>query len=227
MSSNKTFALSLAVILFFVPLFVQADSAYPIYNPQISVKGEAAKYLNGIEIRNADDTLPNPDTSLEFRSSTVIRLNLGLGDPMAKSITLQPHSSGTKFKVEQQYETSVTIMDEGPHLDLIDWEHHTSKWEEVENRNGLTFLSKEISSTEYPIVAQTQIVEAVKAKSEEWSNQGFDGGKRWIDLAKKCKGPNEYPCGVSVSKVTLRVMVIESGKWKHIQNIELKIPMGC
>ena len=30
--------------------------------------------------------------------------------------------------IEQRYETSVTIMGEGPHCDLIDWKHYDSEW---------------------------------------------------------------------------------------------------
>jgi hypothetical protein len=224
---KKTFALPLTVLLLQVSVLLHADSPEPAFNPQVSVQGEAANYLHGIEIRNADGSIPDSETTIESPSPTVIRLNLGLGDPMTKSIALHPRINGREFRVEQRYETSLTLMNEGPHMDLLDWKHYISEWEEVESRNGLTFLSKEVLSDEFPAVTQAEIIMAVRAESEKWSKQGFDEVERWIDLARQCTGPTTYPCGVSVSKITLRIRVKESGSWKDIQTIELQIPMGC
>jgi len=216
-----------AVILLQVPVLLHADSPEPVFNPQVSVQGEAANYLHGIEIRNADGSIPDPETTIEFPSPTVTRLKLGLGDPLAKAVTLQPRIDGREFRVEQRYETSLTLMNEGPHMDLLDWKHYISEWEEVESSNGLTFVLKEVSSAEFPAVTPAEIIEAVRAESEKWSKQGYDVGERWIDLARQCKGPTTYPCGVSVSKITLRIRVKESDSWKDIQTIEFRIPMGC
>ena len=227
MSLNKSFALSSAALLLLLPMFVQADSPNPVFNPRVPVKGEAAVYLHGIEIRNADGTLSDAETTIAFPSSSVIRLDLGLGDSTAKSITLQPKTEGRQFRVEQRYETSLTLMNEGPHMDLVDWKHYISQWQVAEKRSGLTFLSKEVSSDRFPKVTQTEIIEAARAQSKKWASRGYDAGERWVGLARQCKGPNEYPCGVSVSKVILRIMVREAGAWKEIQNIELIIPMGC
>ena len=224
---KRAFALPLTVLLFQVPVLLHADSPEPVFDPQVSVQGEAANYLHGIEIRNADGSIPYSETTIEFPSPTVIRLNLGLGDPMTKSITLQPRIDGREFKVEQRYETSLTLMNEGPHMDLLDWKHYISEWEEVESRDGLTFLSKEVSSDEFPTVTSAKIIGAVRAESAKWSKQGYDVGERWIDLARQCPGPTTYPCGVSVSKITLRIRVKEPDLWKDILTIELQIPMGC
>jgi len=224
---KRAFALSLALFVFLLAVLLRADPPEPAFNPQISVRGEALNYLDGIEIRNADGSIPNSETTIEFPSPTLIRLNLGLGDPMTKSITLQPRIAGKEFKVEQRYETSLTLMNEGPHMDLLDWKHFISDWKEVESRNGLTFLSREVSSDEFPVVTKAEIIEAVRMESEKWSQKGFDEGERWIDLARQCKGPTIYPCGVSVSKVALRIRVKEADSWKDIQTIELQIPMGC
>lgn len=191
--SEKAFAQSLTVLLFQLPVLLHADPPEPVLSPQIAVRGEALHYLDGIEIRNADGSIPNSETTIEFPSPTLIRLNLGLGDPMTKSITLQPRIAGKEFKVEQRYETSLTLMNEGPHMDLLDWKHFISDWKEVESRNGLTFLSREVSSDEFPVVTQAEIIEAVKVQSENWSEKGFDEAERWIDLARQCTGPTTYP----------------------------------
>ena len=70
------------------------------------------------------------------------------------------------FKIEQRYETSLTIMNEGPHIDLLDWKHYISERKELETGDGLTFLSKEVSSEEFPEVSQTEIVKTVRKEAE-------------------------------------------------------------
>jgi hypothetical protein len=204
---------------------VQADPLVSALSPAIPMSGEAAKYLKGIEIRNADGDLPDSETTVVSVSPSLVLVNLGLGDAMAKAIMLYPAVPGTRFKVEQRYETSLTVMDEGPHLDLLDWKHHVSEWEEVPSRDGVTFVSKEIVADEFPSVTRAEIVQAVAAELKKWG-QNFDG-ERWIGLAETCSGPRAGACNVSVSKIMLRVRVMETGGWKDVQTIEIAVPMGC
>jgi len=224
---SKAFAILMLVILSQIPVAIHANSREPIFNSHIKIKGEAARYLDEIEIRNADGSLPDSDTIVELIPPAGIRLNLGLGDSMTKIITLKPLNGEVQFRIEQRYETSLTLMNEGPHMDLLDWKHYISDWNKVEARNNLTFLVKEMSSEKFPKVTQAEIINAVKAESDKWSKRGFDEQEQWISLAKRCKGPTTYPCGVSISKIILQIKVWESNKWKSIQTMEIQIPMGC
>ncbi len=219
--------------LFLALLFLQSSSIWgidvpPAFNPRLSVKGEAAKYLQEIEIRNIDGSVPDFDTTLEVSVDGLIRVHLGLGNTTAKKITLKPASqSSLEFRVEQQYETSLTLMDEGPHMDLLDWKHHLSGWSELEKTGDLEFLSNAVASDEFPQVNQADIIEAVRAETKRWSVQGFDQGDRWIDMAKQCQSSTTSPCGVSVSKIRIKIKVKDAGEWRDIQTIEIHVPMGC
>jgi hypothetical protein len=59
------------------------------------------------------------------------------------------------------------------------------------------------------------------------ANDGYDPGDRWLAVAKECKAPDAYPCGISVSKVFLRIMVNIAAQWQQIMLIEFIVPMGC
>jgi hypothetical protein len=230
MSFWKTlsFLTALVAVCFFPAPALHSDSPGQTSNLQIKTKGNAAKYLQEIEVFNADGAAFDFENTLDFPVDDLIRINLGLGESMSKVITLKRHPGITaEFRVEQQYETSVTIMDEGPHMDLLDWKDHVSEWEPLETRARDSFVSTEVRSEEFPKVSRTELMAAVDAESKRRAGKGHDQGDRWVQLANRCENVTNDPCGVSVSKVRLRLRVKENGAWRDIQTIELKVPMGC
>jgi hypothetical protein len=48
-------------------------------------------------------------------------------------------AEGKDFRIQAQYQTSLTISDEGPHLDLLDWKHYESEWSDLEQLGNLKF----------------------------------------------------------------------------------------
>lgn len=54
-----------------------------------------------------------------------------------------------------------------------------------------------------------------------------EGGAKLGKYVSKAKGPNDYPCGVGVSKIRFRIKVKEGIKERVIQKIEFLVPMGC
>src|SRR5688572_20552919 len=64
-----------------------------------------------------------------------IAVDVELGDTIfGQAIVLVPRN-GTEqknFRIQAQYETSLTILNEGPHLDLLDWKHFRSEWSDLE-----------------------------------------------------------------------------------------------
>src|SRR5688572_31178406 len=65
---------------------------------------------------------------------TAVITDLELGDSVEGAILelVSEPSNLASFSVQVQYETSVTIMNEGPHLDLVEWKHYTSEWRNIE-----------------------------------------------------------------------------------------------
>ncbi|MGB3104133.1 hypothetical protein [Sphingobacterium siyangense] len=125
------------------------------------------------------------------------------------------------LKVEQRYETSVTIMNEGPHCDLTDWKHFDSDWKSLkQNRNGL-FFSEEYTDQDYrafPSVSMDELRQKVKERC----------GEEWFKLLAKVKSPTEYPSAVSISRYFLRITCRRKDNGKELTKfIIIKTPMGC
>ena len=155
------------------------------------------------------------------RKST-FNFDLELGESIENQlIVLQPFPNDAReFKVEQQFETSMAIGDEGPHVDLINWKHYTSDWKEIENvgeNRFRTFRVSEADTQRFP-AATSQEIHRVVLK---------EGGKRWGDLARQCKTPFDPPCYVGLSRISFRISAYEDGNWNEIHRINFSIPLGC
>jgi hypothetical protein len=151
----------------------------------------------------------------QFKNSE-IKYELELGESYAGVMKVSgldnPH-------MELTYQTSLTIMDEGPHLDLVDWKHFTSGLRSVSKKENGDFHIGELDGSDiskFPFVTQKELVDYVAIKS-----------KRWFEVVKKCKGPNIYPCGVSLSKVQLHIYEKTKEAKEKIGIVTLKVPMGC
>lgn len=177
-------------------------------------------YLKAIEIINHNREYPITARMIEDLSTNPVGVDLDLGESIEDQIIfLHTHpGESVEFRVEQQFETSVTIMDEGPHVDLVDWKHYTSAWEELKMIGRNEFLTSKISGSEsskFPHVTGKEISAAIK-EDEKWSQ-----------LARTCKSAQDYPCAVSVNKIRFRIAVRDGDQWKIIKQVEFNVPMGC
>jgi hypothetical protein len=194
----------------------------------IMVQGDASEYLDAIEVLGPDNSPLSENTKISYYADDRIVLDFDLSETPEKMIVLHPRPEGSYvFHIEWGYETSVSIMDSGPHMDLRNWKHHLSEWQELEEVGLNSFVCPEVASSEFPDVSNTAIVEAVREETGDWAQRGYDPGDRWIRLAEQCASPNEYPCGVSISRISLKISVDGSGRRKEILNVDFLIPMGC
>jgi hypothetical protein len=148
-------------------------------------------------------------------------LDLTLGESIERQLIIIHSPVEQTFKVEMQYETSMALGDEGPHLDLVHWKHHTSPWQTIQPTAANAFPVPEIPEAEltrFPNVTTNDIVAAVR-------NSGAE--KRWLDLARTCIGPNNGPCYVSTSRISFRISVKQNDAWKLAHTLNFSIPMGC
>ena len=209
---NKSAALLMAAI-FLLP--VSAASA------------QRATYLRAIEVfidGVSEEGQAGAGTPKRFTNLTPGRIvvDLELGESIeGQEIVLRPRpGSSAEFMVEQRVETSLTVMAEGPHLDLRDWKHYYSPWRRLasagDNRFRIHPVS-EVESAKFPEVSPAEIRAAVRRA----------GGVEWAKMVRDIKGPRDYPSGVSVSKISLRVSVREGGKWRVINTLDFIVPMGC
>jgi hypothetical protein len=127
----------------------------------------------------------------------------------------------TGLSIEQRYETSVTIMDEGPHCDLTDWKHSYSDWKQLEKNGHGQFICNKYPPGETDIFPEVSIDE-LKQKVKEHC------GDEWSKHVEKIQKVTEYPSGVGISRQYLKV----TGKRKDNEQTVIKViiietPMGC
>ena len=187
---------------------------------------DAAPCLASVEIRAAEPVAPGrvQYPGLELRgprpAERIVDLDLGESVEGYRLSLLTPPGCATEHRVQWQFETSVTVMDEGPHVDLLDWKHHTAPWVDIEphgpGRYRLPTLSEE-QRTSFPPVSVSELIEAVRA----------EGGDRWAEMVAEVKGPNDYPSGVGLSTYRVRVLARDAAGWVPLYSVVFRYPMGC
>ena len=124
------------------------------------------------------------------------------------------------LNIEQCYETSLTIMNEGPHRDLTEWKHFTSDWKTLKQENGkflcLSYSEKE--TEKFPEIS----IEEVKAEVK------VECGEKWAKHIENVTSVTEYPCGVGISRYFLRITgKLKTNGTKISKLIIIESLMGC
>ena len=156
---------------------------------------------------------------------------LELGDELEGTIlSLSTTASPDTHRVSVQFETSMAISDEGPHIDLLDWKHCVSEWKflprmQGENHYRLPGPSEAEASCFPPVTAQ-EIEAAVLAALRDYS---FEETRvqRWLALARGVSVPGEGPSYIGVSKVRLRIEQYADDEWVEVTSVEFTSPLGC
>jgi hypothetical protein len=187
---------------------IDADTIALIEFKEISI------FINRLKIYDEDNIISTNGTD-----SVVI--NAELGEKFEGQIISYKSEILTDIIIEQRYQTSVTIMKEGPHCDLTDWKHFYSDWKRLEPTSDGQYISDSYSEKEQKIFPNISIEDLKK----EVKNQC---GEDWFQLVDSIKNPNDYPSGVSISRYYLKV----TGKNTFTNSIVTKIivienQMGC
>jgi hypothetical protein len=177
--------------------------------------------LNDLEIKFNDVRifLKESDKSSTYKDTAELYLDLG---ETIQGQTFEIVNSGlSDIKVEQQYETSLSISDVGSHLDLFDWKHHTSDWIELTPVDKDKYITMSYSTTDqekFPDFTEKELIEyLISINLQEWANLikipslGDESKHRWIGL----------------SRVTIRVSGFDKNNNWVTRYINIEIPMGC
>lgn len=125
-----------------------------------------------------------------------------------------------RIEVFQSYETSLSINAEGPHCDLENWKHYTSKWTKVKPSKGvyqmINYPYVEGAKEKFPKVSMEEVRKAVSKHCDE----------NWAKLIKNTKSIYEFPCLVTKSKITIKIVAYR-GNEKSVKKINFWVPMGC
>lgn len=177
----------------------------------------------------------NPQTSMtiDVKGKNEVTKILDLGDEWSGILELIGLSQEDKVRVFVTVETSMCILDEGPHVDLLDWKHYRSQSTELLREKPATtgttssaphryaFSRSVFLEHAFPFTSKTEFLSKVRA-----ATKNSEKAKIWNDLAKKCEAPQSYPCSVSVSTVWLKVFPGESYQGKPLVDVVLHVPMG-
>jgi len=168
-----------------------------------------------------DVTIWGDSEKLDNVSSDSLLLYLDLGETVQDLKIKIGDSELTQLRIFQQYETSLSITNEGPHLDLLKWKHFTSDWKEINKLEQNTFKSLSYTDNEeelFPKFTEGELIEYLRFK-------GYDG---YADLIKNPKYPNgEKHWWIGLSIVRFKILGIDSEKNEMVKLIEFEIPMGC
>lgn len=168
--------------------------------------------------------------SLEFYLDTTNKT----GDTVLFDLELGSSLGSRYFKVEtlfdscsiivlQQFETSLTIQNEGPHCDLTDWKHYYSEPDTlslIDSSGVYQFKNNYEDSTRsnFPDVKMKEVLKAIKENCDE----------EWMNLVKESENVNSYPLSVSISKEIIKILVIdEAGEIIQEKILIFMVPMGC
>ncbi len=150
---------------------------------------------------------------------------LELGDELGE-IRLDENAD---YRIHQETQTSVSIMDEGPHLDLTDWVHGVQETQmRMSIKKNVFLFNPNYKSIVFPEVTNEELLAAVSsAKAFKDSKESDAAKKRWITLAKTCKDVNSYPCGVAPSLYRFKISKKIGEEWYLVGTLDVIPPMGC
>jgi hypothetical protein len=146
-------------------------------------------------------------------------VDIELGETLEGSIINVTNSQLSNLKVEMRFETSITIMNEGPHCDLVNWKHYTSDWSELLNEGSNLFRATSYSTQDWKRFPEVNIEEILEAVKEQCPG--------WEELVRTIKTPNDYPSSVGVSRYFLRISGTDKAGKQVTRVITFNVPMGC
>jgi len=224
---------------------------YYLSRPKCSSQPVPVVQVQPVEVRHEDRaSTVEIETPVEAPASTdfsvVIKTDLGDGEPGSHTVKLSKNpvvvddfdvpedvdgqeisivggDKAAQFRIFERYRTSMTVMGEGPHLDLVDWRHFDSEWIELDQlaqRKFRTLATEQMDASKFPPTTQAELISAVRKRaSADWPTA--------LELAKTCRSPHHEPCSVGVSSVYFRVEKQVGDRWITVGVVEVLIPMGC
>lgn len=163
----------------------------------------------------------NEDNKIAGIQTDTVAVYAELGETIEGQLITILNDQLTDLTVEQRYETSVTIMHDGPHCDLTDWKHFCSDWKQLQKNNRGQFICDKYSEKEdekFPEISIDDLKQEVKEQC----------GDMWFEFVENIKTPNEYPSSVNISRYYLRITAQRKDNGQTVTKlIIIEMPMGC
>ena len=155
-----------------------------------------------------------------FTTDTII-FYISVGEMLSGQTMTITSTDFTDFSVEERFETSVTVTNEGPHCDLTEWKHYLSEWKSLKKDQSGKFITEIYAGKEtskFPVVEMKDLTKVAIEKC----------GEHWSEPLRNATSPKEYPCSVGISRYFLRITGQRADNGEPvIRTVILEQPMGC
>lgn len=142
------------------------------------------------------------------------------GTPDSLTLEFIDALPGPEVKVQWRTETSLSVQDEGAHLDLLNWRHGQSQWQNAARHGDRAFRFRPLEKTDAPFPPST--MEEVRSEVAQHGDP-----ERWLSVLRHAHTLDERPLYIGVSKISLRIQVKRNGSWVTWQQLNMALPLGC
>jgi glucan-binding YG repeat protein len=219
-------------------IYIDTTKKESVYIDTSNVATEKIETINKTKNEVLEDTITNinfkelavsinrlivfdKDKELNKTQKDTVYLYSELGETIEGQTLSVSTDKLTNLTIEQRYETSVTIIGEGPHCDLIDWKHYNSEWKMLKSNKVGQFICDSYSEKDWEKFPKIQISE-LKTRVKKHCEEGF------YNLILKIKSPTEYPSGVGVSRYFLRLTGQRKDNGQTVTKLIIfEVAMGC
>jgi hypothetical protein len=211
----------------YVEVSVQQDTVENIQEQKIQqtrINLDSSKItqiqIAGIEVGLYDVEFWNSEEEFISTKNDTCHVQPDLGSTVQGKFVLVNSSVFENITIEQQYETSMTVMNEGPHLDLLNWKHYTSDWVELKKVDENIYKSIKYSNNDYssfPDFTEDELYEYI-------NSIGFP---KWANLVKNPTFQDGSHYTPGISSIRFRITGIDEKGEQITKYIECEIAMGC
>lgn len=163
-----------------------------------------------------------PGWEAEGALPPALEVPLGLGDDLyGATLQLPPVEDAAPYRVRVQFETSLALGMEGPHLDLTGWKHCQSPWIQAQALDARSFVLPTPTDEQqacFPAYTPAELRSAVEALQQEWNDPSL--AERWL-------APDAATPYVAISRVRVRIERQRDGRWETLSELSFVPPMGC
>ena len=142
------------------------------------------------------------------------------------TLHVAPAQPGGAWRVQVQFETSLSLTAGGPHLDLTEWKHCISDWVAADPVDDVTFVlpapSPDMQGC-FPDYTPAELDAAVRAHLRD----DPDAAVRWLDGLRGPPDAAEVAPIVDISAIRVRVAQRQAGRWVQIAEVTFQMPLGC
>ena len=168
-------------------------------------------------------------SQVQAGASSTQRVQISSGDLYSPKTlrVLPPAGWKGKITVAMQKVTSLSLTDEGPHLDLLNWKHGLSEArllpETGENEFSVQ-LGGSSSAPEFPPFSKKELREAVLQEFKKWESAPDSGleRRRWLAVLQEGK----YVAGTSQLLFDVTFRSSEGPEESH-RYLVINLALGC